>query len=1071
MPECEEDHMFHAPATESKQQTGSAKADPSAREHDSLPAFEGPYVIGLPQIAGGGLRPPKPPTLRQQRLARLQRAYGNQAVLRMLERSGPAIQPKLVVNEPGDAYEQEADRVADQVMRMPAPELSIAAGPPQLSRKCDGCEEEDKKKLQMKSAGASEAAASEAPPIVHEVLRSPGQPLDAPTREFMEPRFGHDFGHVRIHADSRASASAYAVNALAYTVGQQLVFGRGAYVPKTDSGRKLLAHELTHVVQQRASGSTAAQRFNVGPEHGAGEREADAVAADAPVFPIAGTSSPWLQRERLPGTEKNERILDLGSRNGLACCDVNACPDDKNGFACPDDFDCKKETGDSEAKNKPFSKTGHKFSPHLKCDPPCSKDFEPSYSGEELVVALPSGRRHKGKDQCGQTLVLCANEKSVEVTIGEFSNHNTWEASPGVAAKLGIPPDFKGSIYPKANDPDMKDDRNCTPKPTPSPQKPKTTPGKAAGEEGKKLQKKQAETSEAAASEAPPIVHEVLRSPGQPLDAPTRAFFEPRFGYDFSHVRVHTDAKAAESATATNALAFTVGEHIAFASGQYAPGMGMGRQLLAHELTHVVQQRAGSLVLPNDKHVADTTNRVLDGSRASGLLRSLPVVQRQADISVLPKDLPCSAVTGAATPSGTNVFFSTNSTIGVFGPDIDAFANGWVAAGAQALVSVDGYASTTGPQKLNWRLSCDRALAVRDALTARGIPPAMIQVLAHGESNEFDPADPLQNQRVVVSSPGVSPAPVPPVPPVPPPSPLFGVTAALPIFIEGASTPPSMGVARIPPRVPTFVPITINGPVTSAAPVRVSIDGAGGGNGSASINGVVADVNFAAAGIFNLALRGVAQTAPGSAGNLKLVARQGTRVLASTAGFSVSSIPENMSVTLSSTSPPGPCGPAVPNCRGFIVNYAWKSDSGTKADLDQAEISERVESTGTGVFAKTTTNTSCYLSATGGLTDSHQVGADGLNSSGSLTLKQTEMFKDKRSGASDIPVTNSGFLITHVVDPIPGSCTFGFFCDFQVTSSKIGADTVANDPNTTCPSGPIASKAGTGSVGPIVQKV
>jgi hypothetical protein len=91
----------------------------------------------------------------------------------------------------------------------------------------------------------------------------------------------------------------------------------------------------------------------------------------------------------------------------------------------------------------------------------------------------------------------------------------------------------------------------------------------------------------------PPIVHEVLRSPGQPLDATTRAFFEPRFGHDFSRVRLHTDAKAAESALAVNALAYTVGNDIVFGAGQYAPQMHTGRRLLTHELTHTVQQEHG----------------------------------------------------------------------------------------------------------------------------------------------------------------------------------------------------------------------------------------------------------------------------------------------------------------------------------------------------------------------------------------------------------------------------------------------------------------------------------------------
>jgi Domain of unknown function (DUF4157)/Lysine-specific metallo-endopeptidase len=91
---------------------------------------------------------------------------------------------------------------------------------------------------------------------------------------------------------------------------------------------------------------------------------------------------------------------------------------------------------------------------------------------------------------------------------------------------------------------------------------------------------------------APPIVHDVLRSPGQPLDPSARARMEARFGHDFSQVRVHADAQASDSARAVNARAYTVGRHVAFASGEYAPGSIEGQQLLTHELTHVVQQGA-----------------------------------------------------------------------------------------------------------------------------------------------------------------------------------------------------------------------------------------------------------------------------------------------------------------------------------------------------------------------------------------------------------------------------------------------------------------------------------------------
>lgn len=108
-------------------------------------------------------------------------------------------------------------------------------------------------------------------------------------------------------------------------------------------------------------------------------------------------------------------------------------------------------------------------------------------------------------------------------------------------------------------------------------------------------------------SEAPAAVHDVLRSSGQPLDPATRGFMESRFGHDFSQVRVHIDAQAAESAKAVNARAYTVGRDVAFGSGQYTPGNSKGQRLLAHELTHVVQQQANSIRLQRSPD--DTTQR------------------------------------------------------------------------------------------------------------------------------------------------------------------------------------------------------------------------------------------------------------------------------------------------------------------------------------------------------------------------------------------------------------------------------------------------------------------------------
>ena len=150
-------------------------------------------------------------------------------------------------------------------------------GRPGPTGECEDCR---RKKLQRKATQLStlDSQPSEVPPIVHDVLRSPGQPLDSATRAFMEPRFGHDFSRVRVHTDARAAESARAVNALAYTAGPKMVFGGGQYAPGTSGGRYLLTHELTHVVQQ--SGNAAEMnKMVVGRDDSPLEREADQVSA------------------------------------------------------------------------------------------------------------------------------------------------------------------------------------------------------------------------------------------------------------------------------------------------------------------------------------------------------------------------------------------------------------------------------------------------------------------------------------------------------------------------------------------------------------------------------------------------------------------------------------------------------------------------------------------------------------------------------------------------------------------------------------------------------------------------
>lgn len=157
----------------------------------------------------------------------------------------PRPQAKLSVSTPDDEYEREADQMSDKIMTMPEGKVP---------RMCTDCEEE------MDEGGGTIGRKEEGFNPTGEVpsgfaarfaaLHGGGQPLPDSERAFFEPRFGRDFANVRVHSGPDASALARSVQARAFTLGDSVVLGAGQYTPGTPSGRALLAHELTHVVQQ-----------------------------------------------------------------------------------------------------------------------------------------------------------------------------------------------------------------------------------------------------------------------------------------------------------------------------------------------------------------------------------------------------------------------------------------------------------------------------------------------------------------------------------------------------------------------------------------------------------------------------------------------------------------------------------------------------------------------------------------------------------------------------------------------------------------------------------------------------
>jgi len=294
-----------------------------------------------------------------QPILRLQRAVGNRAISRVLQ--SRTIQPKLTVRHPDDEYEREADRVADQVMRMPQPTVSVAAqsaslksqsvcaecdnnlqpkpsmtlprAPIQISRMCPECEMADHRDgglhLQTKIDEKKEAEEEDAEPAIYAKLAAgdppdvpdslesalssnhhDGSPLPEPLRDFFEPRFGADLGAVRLHQNARSAEMAEQLNASAFTVGQDVFFGAGQYAPATDHGQRLIAHEVMHTLQQsgvqqaKPSSASSAVVNEEPPTERAAERGVPGTEAGAPTTqPGAPTTEPGGRETEPAGRE------------------------------------------------------------------------------------------------------------------------------------------------------------------------------------------------------------------------------------------------------------------------------------------------------------------------------------------------------------------------------------------------------------------------------------------------------------------------------------------------------------------------------------------------------------------------------------------------------------------------------------------------------------------------------------------------------------------------------------------------------------------------------------------------
>ncbi len=331
--------------------------------------------------------------------------------------------------------------------------------------------EECKQKKQSLQRAASGAAPALAPAIVHQVLRSPGRPLEPSIRSPMEQRFGRDFSGVAVHTDGHAAASAHAVGARAYTVGSHIVFGASEYAPLSRRGARLLAHELTHVLQQRGARQVPG-RLEIGADDDPLEYQAEAAgAAYAGVAPAGGA-----QQVVRRAAVHTGRILAEGTCEHLACNSKWMCEDATQGIKCPD------------GTRNAFSKTNKKYRPLFTCDVSCDKGK--TCDDNDNWMAIPKSRMARsGKlllKKCGQDLVICANAKFTHGVVRDRSEIEAWEVSPGILSNLGVTKRrgdiTDGAVYSDEADPAFKKDSRCRPTTTAAPVPKQQTQSESAGE-------------------------------------------------------------------------------------------------------------------------------------------------------------------------------------------------------------------------------------------------------------------------------------------------------------------------------------------------------------------------------------------------------------------------------------------------------------------------------------------------------------------------------------------------------------------------------------------------------------
>ncbi len=417
---------------------------------------------------------------------------------------------------------------------------------------CDSCRK-DEPRVQRRATGVGPASV---PRAARAAMQSQGRALDPDTRARFESRFAHSFTDVRVHADSQAAGAAREIDAAAYTSGSHIVFGANRYEPHTDRGRRLLAHELTHVVQQR---SGAASNSGIGPAGDAFEREADRVAND-----FAG-DSPLRVSPAIDGEIRRQR--DEESPEPQQAPQQRWIVEDRElpvpGQMRRRDFLDELHTAICATADTEMARLGRSTAG---C--PLLDKWQAFSKNKNAAQLETSARRYAAEAERVRSArdYIPIITRKISQSIGEWGRTGRIpDVPPDLAADFGL-----GKIKVGVGS---------------------LLSGLAGGLVGGMFGGRKAADDTTGGSNVSPWL--TVRG-GRPLESGVASRMSSALGRDFSDVRVHTDAEGASTATAAGARALTIGRDIAFAAGQYQPGSLVGDALLAHELAHVSQQDGAS---------------------------------------------------------------------------------------------------------------------------------------------------------------------------------------------------------------------------------------------------------------------------------------------------------------------------------------------------------------------------------------------------------------------------------------------------------------------------------------------